>query len=48
MVKEKAELQDELINSEEQKLKVSKALIELQIENVHLQEQLQNQNFEHN
>jgi hypothetical protein len=31
-VKEKADLQGELIRSEEEKLKVSKALIELQIE----------------
>ena len=33
LVKSKADLQAELISSEEEKLKVSKALIELQIEN---------------
>lgn len=41
IVREKAELQEELINSEEEKLKVSKALIELQIENVSLNEKIQ-------
>ena len=42
LVKSKAELQEELITSEEEKLKVSKALIELQIENTELNEQMQN------
>jgi predicted nuclease with TOPRIM domain len=36
LVKSKADLQSELIQSEEEKLKVSKALIELQIENTKL------------
>lgn len=38
MVKSKADLQAELIKSEEQKLKTSKALIELQIENTKMNE----------
>jgi len=38
LVKSKAELQQELINSEEEKLKVSKALIEIQIDNMSLSE----------
>jgi coiled-coil domain-containing protein 78 len=38
IVQSKADLQSELIQSEEEKLKVSKALIELQIENTRLQE----------
>lgn len=42
MVREKAELQNELITSEEEKLKVSMALIELQIENTGLNEMIQN------
>ena len=46
VVKSKTELQQELITSEEEKLKVSKALIELQIENTTLKEQLQNQTFD--
>ena len=40
LVQSKADLQAELIQSEEEKLKVSKALIELQIENTRLQEML--------
>lgn len=48
MVKSKADLQGELINSEEEKLKVSKALVELQIENTKLQEIIQNDKFENN
>ena len=48
MVKSKADLQQELIRSEEEKLKVSKALIELQIENTKLNEQVQNQSFDVN
>lgn len=46
VVKSKTELQQELITSEEEKLKVSKALIELQIENTQLNESLQNQTFD--
>lgn len=42
LVQSKAELQAELITSEEEKLKVSKALIELQIENTRIQEMVQN------
>ena len=42
LVREKAELQEELITSEEEKLKVSKAMIELQIENTSLNEMIQN------
>jgi hypothetical protein len=42
LVQSKAELQAELITSEEEKLKVSKALIELQIENTRMQEMVQN------
>ena len=38
VVKSKADLQQELINSEEEKLKISKALIELQIINANLNE----------
>ena len=40
IVKDKASLQKELIQSEEEKLKVSKALIDLQIENTKLNEKL--------
>jgi coiled-coil domain-containing protein 78 len=36
LIKAKAELQSDLITSEEEKLKVSKALIELQIDNTAL------------
>jgi len=45
IVKSKADLQGELIKSEEEKLKVSKAMIELQIENTKLQEIIQNDKF---
>ena len=38
LVKTKADLQQDLIYSEEEKLKVSKALIELQIENTKINE----------
>ncbi len=48
LVQSKADLQAELIQSEEEKLKVSKALIELQIENTRLQEMLQNGQFDVN
>lgn len=40
----KADLQEQLIASEEEKLKVSKALIDLQIENTKLNEQMMNSN----
>ncbi len=48
LVKSKADLQAELIGSEEEKLKVSKALIELQIENTKLQELVSNNQFDVN
>ena len=48
MVQSKADLQGELIKSEEEKLKVSKALVELQIENTKLQEIIQNDKFDNN
>ena len=48
LVKAKADLQQELIYSEEEKLKVTKALIELQIENATLNESIQNQTFDVN
>ena len=40
VIKDKVNLQNELISSEEEKLKVSKALIDLQIENTKINEQL--------
>ena len=46
LIQTKADLQAELIQSEEEKLKVSKALIELQIENTRLQELMQNGHFD--
>jgi hypothetical protein len=46
LIQSKAELQAELITSEEEKLKVSKALIELQIENTRIQEMVQNGQFD--
>ena len=48
LVQSKADLQSELISSEEEKLKVSKALIELQIENTRLQEIISNGQFDIN
>lgn len=48
IVKSKADLQSELIKSEEEKLKISKALIELQIENTKYQEIIQNEKFDTN
>jgi len=42
-VKSKADLQAELIKSEEERLEVSKALVELQIENTRLMEIIQNE-----
>ena len=46
LVQSKADLQAELIQSEEEKLKVSKALIELQIENTRMQEMISNGQFD--
>jgi hypothetical protein len=48
LVKEKADLQSDLIASEEDRLQVSKALIELQIENAQLLETHQDKNFDVN
>ena len=48
LVREKAVVQEELIKSEEEKLKVSKALIELQIKNSQLNEMIQNNTYEVN
>ena len=48
LVKTKADLQQDLIYSEEEKLKVSKALIELQIENTKINEQLHEKTFDVN
>mmetsp|Transcript_452 Transcript_452/g.550 ORF Transcript_452/g.550 Transcript_452/m.550 type:complete len:1047 (-) Transcript_452:2300-5440(-) len=48
LVKEKADLQADLIASEEDRLQVSKALIELQIENAQLLENHQDKNFDVN
>jgi coiled-coil domain-containing protein 78 len=44
----KSDLQEQLINSEEEKLNVSKALIDLQIENTKLNEQMLNSNHKIN
>lgn len=48
LVKSKADLQGELIKSEEEKLELSKALVELQIENTRLMEALQNEKYDAN
>lgn len=48
LIKQKAELQSELIKCEEDKLEVSKALVELQIENTRLMEIIQNEKYEMN
>ena len=48
LVKSKADLQNELIKSEEEKLEISKALVELQIENTRLLEVLQNEKYDAN
>lgn len=48
LVKGKADLQNELIKSEEEKLEISKALVELQIENTRLLEVLQNEKYDAN
>lgn len=48
LVKEKADLQDELIRSEEERLQVAKALIELQIENATLQENTSDKTYDIN
>lgn len=47
-MKSKADLQAELIKSEEEKLEVSKALVELQIENTKIMEMLQNEKYDAN
>ncbi len=46
LVKEKSEVQSQLLQSEEEKLSMSKGIIELQIENSKLQEHMQNLRFE--
>lgn len=48
LVKSKSELQGELIRCEEEKLEVSKSLVELQIENTRLLEVIQNEKFDLN
>lgn len=48
LIQSKADLQSELISSEEEKLKVSKALIELQIDNTRLQELISNGQYDIN
>ncbi len=48
LVKEKGDLQGDLIRAEEEKLEVSKALVELQIENTRLMEIIQNEKYEAN
>ncbi|KRX05294.1 P-loop containing nucleoside triphosphate hydrolase [Pseudocohnilembus persalinus] len=48
IVREKGDLQGELIKVEEEKLEVSKALVELQIENTRLMEILQNDKYDNN
>ena len=47
-MRNKADLQGELIKCEEEKLEVSKALVELQIENTKLMEQIQNEKYDVN
>lgn len=48
LVRNKADIQAELIKSEEEKLEISKALVELQIENTRLLEVLQNEKYDAN
>lgn len=48
LVQTKANLQEELIRIEEDKLEISKALVELQIENTRLLEMISNKKFEFN
>lgn len=48
LVKSKADLQGELIASEEEKLQISKSLVELQIENTKLMEIIQNEKYDAN
>jgi len=48
LVQTKANLQEELIRIEEDKLDISKALVELQIENTKLMEMISNKKFEFN
>jgi hypothetical protein len=45
LLKEKADMQSELIWSEEEKLEISKSYVELQIDNANLLEQLQNYKY---
>jgi len=45
LLKEKADMQNELIWSEEEKLEISKSYVELQIDNANLLEQLQNYKY---
>ena len=46
LIRDKGDLQSELIKSEEEKLEVSKALVELQIENTRLMEIIQTEKYE--
>lgn len=48
LCKEKSNLQDELIRSEEERLQIAKALIELQIENASLQENTSDKTYDIN
>ncbi|EGR27555.1 kinesin-like protein, putative [Ichthyophthirius multifiliis] len=48
LVKDKGDLQGELIKCEEEKLEISKALVELQIENTKLMEIIQTEKYESN
>lgn len=48
LVKSKSDLQAELIKSEEEKLEISKALVELQIENTKIMEMLQSEKYDAN
>lgn len=48
LVKSKTELQQELIKSEEDKLEVSKALVELEMENTRLMDIIQNEKYNQN
>lgn len=48
LVRSKSDLQGELIRSEEEKLEISKALVELQIENTKLMEVMQNDKYDAN
>lgn len=48
LLKDKSDLQGELIKSEEEKLEISKSLVEMQIENTRLMEIIQNEKYESN